>query len=144
MRSPAEIINTRTAFLGVSTAEIEAATPKLDKRIRELSALTPADAQRYASTMYSSDQIEGALIREAKAQQRNRRTDHLKLALDTLRLCLEMRAHLDTDEAREAAQREDGKRAADRARRESLPAIAADPFARADDAAEYYGGGSID
>lgn len=144
MLKPAEIINTRTAFRGVTIADIETAIPKLDKRIDKLSALTPADAQRYTSTMYSSDPIEGALIREAKAQQRNRRTDHLKLALDTLRLCLEMRAHLDTDEAREAAQREDEKRAADRVRRESLPAVAADPYAWADDAAEYYGGGSID
>jgi hypothetical protein len=128
MLSPDEIIATRTVFLGVTDADIEASIPKLDKRIAELSALSPDQVQSYASTMWSVDPIEGAIMQEAKAQQRNQRADRLKLAPDTLRLCLEMRAYLGTDESREAARRHETKRAADRARREALPAVAADPY----------------
>ena len=68
MLSPAEIIATRTVFLGVTNADIDASIPKLDKRIAELSALSPDQAQAYASTMWSLDEIEGPIIQEAKAQ----------------------------------------------------------------------------
>ena len=143
MPTPAQLI-ARTPFRGVTTAEIATAREGLDKRIEELSALTQDQVQRYASTMHSVEPIQSAIHQEAKSLQRNQRVNHLRLALDMLRMCMEMRAYLDTQECQQAAQAHEEKLAADRERRKTLRPVQPDPFAWADDACEYYGGGSVD
>ena len=143
MPTPAQLIAS-TPLRGVTPAEITDARAGLDKRISELSALTQDQVQRYASTMHSIEPIQSAIHQEAKGMQRNQRVNHLRLALDMLRLCIDMRAYLDTEECQQAAQAHEEKLAADREWRKTLLPVQPDQFAWADDACEYYGGGSVD